>query len=618
MDTIINTPEYARNLIEASLDPLVTINADGKIMDVNEAMAKITDKKREKLIGTDFKDYFTDPEKAREVYQEVFAKGFVANYPLTIIDGILTHVLFNGSVFKNKQGKVIGAVVVARDVTEIKRLQKAFDIERQQFFDLFSEAPFSLGVLSGSDHRFEMANPMYLQLIGKKDIIGKPVKDVLPEVEVQGFIEILDSVYQTGKTFTANEMIVKLDVNNTGKPVDKYLNFIYQPHIGSAGKPDGILFFTVDVTEQVMSRKKIEESEKEVRAIAESMPQIVWVTDGQGQNTYCNQQWVDYTGLTLLESLGSGWLIPFHEDDKSLAWTEWNKAVNTLSEYAIECRLRKYDGSYTWWLIRGVPKINEKREILKWYGTCTEIEKIKQTEKRLKNQTNELENSNAELEQFAYITSHDLQEPLRMITSFMDQLKRKYIGQLDDKAHQYIEFAIDGAKRMKHIILDILEYSRAGKIKEELQNIDLKQILDEYKILRRKIIAEKKALFQVGNLPIITTYNTPFIQVVHNLIDNAIKYAKNDENPVVKISCIDRNQFWEFCIEDNGIGIDEKFFTKIFVIFQRLHDRDNYSGTGIGLSIVKKQLESLGGKIWIVSKLNVGSKFYFTIPKLKT
>lgn len=371
------------NIMDSSLDVICAVDAKGNFLKVSAASEAVWGYKPEELNGKPLIDfvYHEDSEKTLLTADNVMRGNKLNHFENRYVrkDGSLVPIEWSARWDEKDQIRY----GIARDVTEKKRLQKAFEIERQQFYDLFSEAPSCMGILSGPDHRFEMANPLYLQLIGKKDIIGKSVKEVLPEIAVQGFIEILDRVNQTGKTFSANEMIIKLDVNNTGKPVDKYLNFIYQPYIGRDGKPDGILFFAVDVTEQVMSRKKIEESEKEVRAIAESMPQIVWVTTADGKNSYFNHQWVDYTGLTLEESLGDGWLLPFHEQDKPLAWEAWNNAVKTLSEYSVECRLQKHDGSYRWWLVRGVPKINENGKIVKWYGTYTDIEKIKEKEKQL-------------------------------------------------------------------------------------------------------------------------------------------------------------------------------------------------------------------------------------------
>ncbi len=238
-------------------------------------------------------------------------------------------------------------------------------------------------------------------------------------------------------------------------------------------------------------------------------------------------------------------------------------------------------------------------------------------EELLARYTLELERSNEELEQFAFVASHDLQEPLRMVSSFMDQLSRKYGDQLDEKAHQYIHFATDGAKRMKQIILDLLEYSRATRPTEGKEEVDLNQVFSEFKSLRRKLIIEKSAEFNSTNLPTLTTYKAAITQIFHCLLDNALKYSHEVTPPKVEIKAVENEKEWKFSIKDNGIGIDPQFFDKIFVIFQRLHNKDQYAGTGIGLSIAKRHVEFLGGRIWLDSVPGVGTVFYFTIPKIK-
>lgn len=202
-----------------------------------------------------------------------------------------------------------------------------------------------------------------------------------------------------------------------------------------------------------------------------------------------------------------------------------------------------------------------------------------------------------------------------MISSFVEQLKRKYENQLDSKAIQYIDFSIDGARRMKQIILDLLEYSKAGKFQEGKNIIEFKDLLNDYKILRRKILSEKNVTINMMDSLTIQAYKTPIIQVFNNLIDNAIKYSKEGIAPIIDIWFEESEKEWKICVKDNGIGIDEKYFQKIFIIFQRLHNRDEYNGTGIGLAIVKKHVESWNGKISLESTLNEGSKFCFTIPK---
>lgn len=242
-------------------------------------------------------------------------------------------------------------------------------------------------------------------------------------------------------------------------------------------------------------------------------------------------------------------------------------------------------------------------------------EQLNELNESLKNYSLELERSNQELEQFAFITSHDMQEPLRMISSFMDQLKRKYGEQLDEKALQYIHYATNGAKRMKQIILDLLQYSRANRPDEEIEEVDLNEVLSTFQELRRKLISDNSVTIISDELPTLKTYRALITQVFHCLLDNAIKYSNKDVDPVIEIEAIENEQEWEFSVKDNGLGIDSQFHDKIFIIFQRLHNRDEYEGTGIGLPIAKRSVEFLGGQIWLESEVGEGTTFFFTILK---
>ncbi|MEH6679182.1 MAG: ATP-binding protein [Sediminicola sp.] len=222
---------------------------------------------------------------------------------------------------------------------------------------------------------------------------------------------------------------------------------------------------------------------------------------------------------------------------------------------------------------------------------------------------------NEDLEQFAYVVSHDLQEPLRMVSGFMAQLEKKYKHVLDEKAQLYVHYARDGAKRMQRIILELLEYSKIGTMQGEKETVELDDVVDEYILLRRQLMEKTGATIFKDRLPTLQGYRAPIVQTFHNLLDNAIKYSIAGKAPIIGIRAIEHKNHWEFAIQDNGMGIDKEFHDRIFVIFQRLHARDQFDGTGMGLSIAKKTVENLGGKIWVRSNVDKGSTFFFTLLK---
>jgi signal transduction histidine kinase len=241
--------------------------------------------------------------------------------------------------------------------------------------------------------------------------------------------------------------------------------------------------------------------------------------------------------------------------------------------------------------------------------------KLLELNKNLEKQARELASSNAELEQFAYVASHDLQEPLRMVSSFMSRLESKYGHVVDEKGRQYIHFALDGAKRMREIIRDLLEFSRIGSTGYDAEQVDINKLINELLPFFRRIIEEDHGRISFTALPMLQTYKTPVRQVFQNLIGNALTYHRASIPPVVSISCIETPLHYQFSVKDNGIGIEAKDFDKIFIIFQRLHNRDEYPGTGMGLAIAKKIIENLGGRIWLESEPGKGSTFYFTLLK---
>jgi len=236
-----------------------------------------------------------------------------------------------------------------------------------------------------------------------------------------------------------------------------------------------------------------------------------------------------------------------------------------------------------------------------------------QAEKDLAKKADELARSNADLEQFAYVASHDLQEPLRMVASYTQLLSERYRGKLDENADKFIGYASEGALRMQVLIQDLLAFSRVGRANATFTNVDCKGLMEEVRKSLASAIQESGAVITDADLPSVWTDRTQMSQVLQNLIGNAIKF-RGTKPPTVSIQAEKTREHWQFCVTDNGIGISPEFGENIFVVFQRLHARTEYPGNGIGLAICKKIIERNGGKIWVESQPGKGSTFKFTIP----
>jgi light-regulated signal transduction histidine kinase (bacteriophytochrome) len=231
----------------------------------------------------------------------------------------------------------------------------------------------------------------------------------------------------------------------------------------------------------------------------------------------------------------------------------------------------------------------------------------------LNKQAVELKRSNADLEQFAYIASHDLQEPLRMVSGFTGLLKRRYAGKLDADADEFIGFAIGGVNRMQELINDLLSYSRVGREDISAKPVDMQIVVDEALANLQTAIAERSALVSSGRLPTVLANHSMLVRLFQNLVGNALKFCKA-ERPIVRIEAEQHGTEWVFSVADNGIGIDAQYRDRIFLIFQRLHKQGEYPGTGIGLAVCKRIVERNGGRIWLESEPGKGTTFFFTLP----
>ncbi|MGK7393986.1 MAG: sensor histidine kinase [Candidatus Cyclobacteriaceae bacterium M3_2C_046] len=387
--------------------------------------------------------------------------------------------------------------------------------------------------------------------------------------------------------------------------------------------------------------EQLKASEEDANYLADVLPQIIWKTDNEGHAIYFNQVWYKFTGMNEQDSLGSGWLKAVHPDDQEETLSTWQQSIAESQKFQVEYRLRKHDGRYCWFLSIGIPKRNAQGAIEKWYGSCTDIEdqknlnaflenKVEERTSELKKANEELKRSNEELENFAYIASHDLQEPLRKIRAFGDMLAKKHANSLPEKAREYISRMQNASMRMQKLIDDLLNYSRVSRnFYDDMRPVNLKELVEEVLENMEAVVTDNDATISYNGLPTITGNRRQMSQLFQNLISNGIKFHKPDQRPVIKINSRQINSetlktkyglssthpHYELEVSDNGIGFKEKYLDKIFTIFQRLHGRFEYQGTGIGLAICRKVVENHHGVITAQSTPEEGSKFIIVIPE---
>ncbi len=394
--------------------------------------------------------------------------------------------------------------------------------------------------------------------------------------------------------------------------------------------------------EEVRQRRRVEEELREstarLRALAEVVPQIVWQTSPEGHHDYFNQRWYDLTGLAPEQSLGFGWLAALHPDDRDEARQRWQEATQTGKAYEIEYRFRGKDDRFRWFLGRALPYRDPSGRILCWFGTCTDIDDQKREKETLEQLVRErtveltsaneaLRRSNQELEQFAYVASHDLQEPLRKIQAFGDRLQTRCAPELGEQGLDYLGRVLASATRMRRLIDDLLTFSRVSTRPQAPAVVDLGVIAREVVSDLDGTLQQTGGQVEIGALPTLEADPLQMRQLLQNLIGNGLKFHRPDVPPLVRVqgrlleaadlaaAGLDPERTWyEIAVADNGIGFDEVYLDRIFQVFQRLHGRTEYAGTGVGLAICRKIAERHGGQITARAQPGQGSTFLVCLP----
>jgi PAS domain S-box-containing protein len=381
-----------------------------------------------------------------------------------------------------------------------------------------------------------------------------------------------------------------------------------------------------EIEERKKAQDEAHNSNLFVNAIYENIPNMVFVKGGDElRYRSINKAGEDLIGFTREELLGKCDHDFFPKEEADFFRAKDKEVFATILPVIAEEQITTTTHGVRWLRTKKIGVRDEHGNHLYMIGISEDITELKEKqeqlnhynselEKKIEQRTKELTDSNKELEQFAYVASHDLQEPLRMVSSFLQLLTKRYNDQLDDAGRQYINFAVDGSERMKVLINDLLMLSRVGTTADETVSVDCNGAVQDVLKIYEQQISEDGAVVEVSHLPVIKAIKTQVEQLFQNLVGNALKY-RGTEAPVISVGCSEEGSRWKFYVKDNGIGIDKKFYDKVFIIFQRLHGKNEYSGTGIGLAICKKIVEKHGGKIWIESEMGKGSTFYFTFPR---
>ncbi|MDB5687458.1 MAG: domain S-box-containing protein [Rhizorhabdus sp.] len=443
------------------------------------------------------------------------------------------------------------------------------------------------------------------QMVGQSSLALLPDERHAEEALIQKRIAAGETIaaFETSRrrndgSFIAVSMAVSPVMNNTGRVI-------------------GVSRIARDITDLVRLLGDLAASEARFREVTNSLPQLVWTCDPEGRCDYFSRRWSEYSGTPLANLLDGGWLDLIHPDDRAPGRARWEASMAEGAPLQVEFRLLSKKGEWRWFDTRALPLRDRDGRITKWFGSNTDIQDRRDALAALEARSRDLERSNAELEQFAYAASHDLQEPLRMITSYTQLIERRYLTDLDDKGRQMFGFVVDGAKRMQRLIGDLLAYSRLREPSAPDGRCDLADAVKGVRDLLAGGLKQADATLLVApDLPAIAMDRAATIQLFQNLIGNALRY-RSAAAPIIEIGRSGADDgFVELFVRDNGIGIDPRFHEKVFQIFQRLKrgEAGDPGGTGIGLALCRRLVQNAGGTIAVESDGHSGSTFRFTLP----
>ncbi len=489
------------------------------------------------------------------------------------------------------------------EISERRRSEEALRKATEMVHAVAETAPLSISAIDMDGH-VTFWNPASEHLFGwaAAEVIGQPLP-AIPPGEEQHFHERLQLYRQRRAVRSLEVRYLRKD----GTPFDAHL--WTAPLTSSDGRVIGMLGITADITERKQAMEQLRVSELRFRQLADSMPQIVWTAGQDGSIEYLNQRWYEFTGYTRSNHLTEDVHSLIHGEDLRAFVTGWESAVKAETAYEAECRFADHHtGGYRWFLCRAIPARDSVTSTTRWFGTFTDIHEQKRIEAAFRR-------ANEDLNRFAYSTNHDLQEPLRNVSSYSQLLEKRYSGHLDTEAASFVRFIAQDAQRMCALITNLAVYTSAGNPSELIcTSCDTNIAVDKSLITLQAMISETQAVVVHTDLPRVRAAERDLQQVFENLIRNAIQYRRKDVRPRIDISAQRNGVEWIFSVQDNGIGIPAKYTQEIFGIFKRLHGAGRYGSIGMGLAICQKIIEHHGGRIWVESQLDAGSIFHFSLP----
>ena len=612
-----------RRLFETTKDGILILDAGtGMVMDVNPFLIELLGFSHEEFLGKKIWElgFFKDIVANRDNFAELQEKEYIRyeDMALETSMGRRIEVEFTSNLYLVNHQKVIQCDI--RDISVRKAAEEKQRASETRYRRLFETTKDGILILDAGTGMVMDVNPFLIELLGfsHEEFLGKKIwelgffkdivanRDNFAELQEKEYIRYEDMALETSMgrrievEFTSNLYLV-----NHQKVIQCDIR---------------------DITERKRAQAALNENEERFRTMANSIPQLAWIARADGNITWYNRRWHEYTGKTpdQMQEFGSDSVLD--PAALPLVMERWKTTLETGQPLDIETPLRGADGRFRTFLTRVEPLKDSEGRVVTWFGTNTDVEALKEAEEkvqrlnadleqRVAERTEQLETANRELEAFSYSVSHDLRAPLRAVNGFAGIVIEDFGPQLPAEAQRCLGLVRDGALRMGLLIDDLLNLSRLNRQPLNKQTMDTAELV-------RATLAELQpeqgphpATVIVGQLPPCEGDQPLLKQVWANLLSNAFKYSRNREQPVVEVGCNEQDGEAVYFVRDNGSGFDKRYAHKLFGVFQRLHRAEDYEGTGVGLAIVHRILQRHGGRVWADGAIDQGATFYFTLPR---
>tara|TARA_R110002072_G_scaffold140286_1_gene284358 strand:+ start:266485 stop:269718 length:3234 start_codon:yes stop_codon:yes gene_type:complete len=635
--------KHFRNMVMQSPIPMTILRGEKFIIEsANKVMIDtVWRRKAEEVIGVSILEAFPELEQQKypELLKMVYTSGKTHSEKEAVAlvsgdDGVKKFYLdFEYAPLFDTEEVISGIMITVNDVTD--KVEARLKVEENEERLNIVVTASGLGVweydLKKDDSIISDRCKEIFGFSGDANVSNAELIALFHPDDLETIKQAYEESYQSGSLFYESRIVLEESSRH-------WIEVKGKVFFDQANEPERMVGTIRDITEEKNFHKLLLEREEKFRLLADSMPQLVWTSDSNGVLNYFNNAVYDFSGMLLNELQGEGWLQMVHPDDRKKNIEKWTHSILTGDNFHFEHRFKKADGTYRWQLSRAKPQRDDQGNVKMWVGSSTDIQEHKVFTKELENQVKDrtrelnqknidLEKMNKELQSFAYISSHDLQEPLRKIQTFSSLLVTDEYDNLTDSGRDMFDRMQNAANRMQTLIQDLLAYSRTNSQDRIFEDIKFDSIANEVKDNLKEELQHQGALVEINASCTVRIIPFQFKQLLSNLISNSLKFSDPARSPELTITCqmitglesglsqlTENQRYSHISISDNGIGFDEKYSEKIFEVFQRLHSKAEYAGTGIGLAIVKKIVDNHNGFISATSELGKGATFDIYIP----